>query len=444
MKNVLSGKKALVIGMGVSGRSAAKFLLQRGAIVTGVDSNKQLFGNENIHVLQQQGMTFLFEDEIRELKDFDLAVISPGISPENSLYHQAIQSGIETIGEAELACRDIRCQCLGVTGTNGKTTVTLMVEHILQKAGIKARSLGNIGTPLTSAFEEPDSNDTVFVIELSSFQLETLNARFLDAAVILNITPDHLDRYSSMQCYAQTKAGISKNLKDKRTLYIEDQCLSDFFELFEKNNCSAYGYSPFNTIHTDLEHLYHHGEKISRLPDAYKGKRSHDVENMMAAYALCIHAGISSEDFFNGLTSFQKPAHRIEFVRTVKGVNFYDDSKGTNIDAVIRAVDSLHGPIILIAGGVDKGFPYTSWIAAFKGKVKAICAIGQSKQKIQQDLGSFIPVKLFNELKEAVVYATAIAENEDNVLLSPGCSSFDMFRDYVHRGEEFQRIIRSI
>jgi len=164
----------------------------------------------------------------------------------------------------------------------------------------------------------------------------------------------------------------------------------------------------------------------------------------MAAYALCRHIGVAPKQFMDAWLTFQRPAHRIEFVKKIKEVSYYDDSKGTNIDAVIRAVEGLSGDVVLIAGGVDKGFPYTPWIAAFGGKVKAICAIGQSKEKIKDDLGKFIPVTLFNDFNEAVIHASNLAKAGENVLLSPGCSSFDMFKGYAHRGQEFQRIINAL
>jgi UDP-N-acetylmuramoylalanine--D-glutamate ligase len=494
-----TGKKILVMGLGLSGQSAACFLLRRGAKVTGVDRNPQLKIDDKILELQNQGMTFVLESDVKNLYGYDLIIVSPGISPKHFLYHQALQSGIEVIGEIELACREIRQPCLAVTGTNGKTTVTLMTEHILQKAGIKAKSLGNVGLPLTSALDETVSDETVFVIELSSFQLETLSARFIDAGVILNITPDHLDRYPSMREYAAAKIGIRKNLKDNGILFIQEKCLKDFCELFNpkkvvlgnklmkdfefksfpigsensqrvkaaasmgsdysSKDCvnllpltaafkfngelnQKYGYSRDSYISTDLENIYYNQKKVFSLPEQYRGKRSHDLENIMAAFALCSSQSITSEEFLNGLASFQKPAHRIEFVGTIDGVSFFDDSKGTNIDAVIRAVEALQGQVVLIAGGVDKGFPYTSWVEAFKGKVKAICAIGQSKEKIKRDLENEIPVTLFSEFKQAVIHAACLAKKGDHVLLSPGCSSFDMFKDYAHRGQEFQRIIK--
>ena len=205
-----------------------------------------------------------------------------------------------------------------------------------------------------------------------------------------------------------------------------------------------YGYRDECFVFSDLESVFRNGEKAFELPESLKHRRSHDLENWMAAYALCADRGIGGELFLKAAQSFQKPAHRIEFVKELHGVRYIDDSKGTNIDAVIRAVQSLEGPIILIAGGVDKGSSYTPWLKEFKDKVKLICVIGQAAAKINAQLSEYLPVKAFDTLDAAVHYAASVALNGDCVLLSPGCSSFDMFKDYAHRGCEFQRIVREM
>lgn len=443
--HLLKGKRVLVLGLGLSGQSAAQFLLNRQALVVGVDGNLELLTNGTLSSLCMQGMQFIHEDNLLEIGRFDLVVVSPGISPAHSIYIKALKCGLEVIGEAELACREITQKSLAVTGTNGKTTVTLMTAHILQEAGIKVKALGNIGVPLTYAVDDlSNENVDVFVIELSSFQLETLTRSFIDAGVILNITPDHLDRYSSIEHYALTKIGIEKNLKENGVLFVGEKCLNHFHDFFKTNHCFTYGYLPSNYLYTDTKDVYFDGKKKFSLPITCRDKRTHDVENLLASYALCQSLSISPEEFLIGLASFQKPAHRIEFVNTVKGVNYYDDSKGTNVDAAICAVQCLEGLIVLIAGGVDKGFTYNSWIDAFKGKVKAICAIGSSKEKIKEDLGKFIPVILFSDFDAAIAHAATLAKPGENVLLSPGCSSFDMFKDYAHRGQEFQRIVNAL
>lgn len=440
--------KVLVIGLGVSGRSAADFLLAHGANAYGVDSNRELLGSKDLETLRQKGLKIFHESEELSIKGFKLVVASPGVSPKNRFYEQAIADEIEVIGEVELACRFLKGCFLGITGTNGKTTVTMLVTHVLNESGVNAKALGNVGVPITSGCPNEErasgSSDEKYVVELSSYQLDTMRSRCIDAAVILNITPDHLDRYQTMDEYARSKMHIADCLKPNGILYVEEKCYREYGCLLAGFTPMTYGYSSTCDLYTDKKHLIYHGQIECTLPPQYIGKVSHDLENLMASYALCRHAGVTPEQFIKAIASFKKPAHRIEFVREHNGVRFYDDSKGTNIDAVIRAVDTFTGSIILIAGGVDKGAAYTPWIAAFANKVKCVCAIGQAAIKIKQDLAHAIPVILCKSLDEAVAYASCRAEQGETVLLSPGCSSFDMFRDYAHRGHEFQRLVKNL
>ena len=442
----IKGKKILVIGLGVSGKSAVSFLIDRGAWVTAVDRNKSIVAEDSqVAELCKRGLAVENEEVMKSAEGFDFVVASPGVPHTHPCYSSAVKSGIKVLGEIELACREINQPCIGVTGTNGKTTVTLLVDHVLNSVGISSQALGNVGVPLTSAVRAScDSSEEVLVIELSSFQLETLESAFLDSAMLLNITPDHLDRYASMEEYAAAKISIGRRLKKGGVFFVEEKCYDDYSELFSGMDVLLYGYSEKCAISTDLKDVYRKGKIEFALPDHLKGKKSHDVENMMAAFALCAERGVSGSQFIHAYSTFVKPSHRIEFIRTLSGVSFYDDSKGTNIDAVIRAVQGFDGRVILIAGGVDKGFPYTSWSKEFDGKVKAICAIGQAKERIKRDLENAISVALFSDLQEAVIAAAKMAQEGDTVLLSPGCSSFDMFKDYAHRGREFQRIVNSI
>lgn len=441
----LEGKSVLVIGLGLSGRSAVRFLLNRGAHVSGIDGNQELLkSNPEIAILREAGLKTI--QEPIQLQQFDLIVVSPGVPQTHPLYVEARNLGIEVIGEIELACRFLKGTFLGITGTNGKTTVTLLVTHVLNHSGKSARALGNLGVALTSE-TATEQAEQISVVELSSFQLETLHSRVIDAAVLLNVTPDHLDRYSGMDHYALAKLHIADCLKPGGEFYVEDKCWQEFGHLFNPVipiTAKTYGYREQCDLSTDLQHLISNKKIASMLPSSFRGKVSHDLENLMAAYALCQHVGVTPEQFMEAVKTFKKPAHRIEFVREHKGVSYYDDSKGTNIDAVVRAVDTIQGNIVLIAGGVDKGSAYTPWIAAFADRVKCVCAIGQAAPKIQQDLSQAMPVALCKGLEEAVNYAAQLAQPGDTVLLSPGCSSFDMFRDYSHRGEEFQRIVKQL
>lgn len=435
----LEGMAVLVVGLGISGKSAVRFLLKHGARVYAVDdklgSLKETF---EIQLLEKMGLQLITHDWPKAL---NLVVVSPGIPATHPVITKCKTFDCEVIGEIELACRYSAQPMVGITGTNGKTTVTLLVEHVLNNSGVPARALGNSGVPLTAALIEGrnDPNE-VYVVELSSYQLETLSAKCLDGAVILNISPDHLDRYGTMEEYASAKKLISNCTKSSAPLYVEETCARDF----QISAALTYGYTKECAISTDGEKVLAHGSEAFTLPRNLQSKRSHDVENMMAAFALCRIYGIDGKQFIDAYSTFTKPAHRIEFVRYHQGITFVDDSKGTNLDAVIKAVDTVEGPVVLIAGGVDKGAAYTPWIAAFAGKVRCICAIGQAASKIKEQLTKEIPTLLYDNLSDAVQAAANQAQPGDTVLLSPGCASFDMFKDYAHRGDEFKRLVQAL
>lgn len=434
-------KHVLVVGLGISGKSAAAFLLSKGVSVNGIDRNASTMENDpDIIQLMKDGLSIQPESDLKDLRPYDLIIASPGIPSNHSIFIEAAKNGIEVCGEIELGSRFVKNRMVGITGTNGKTTVTLLVTHVLNKSGKTARALGNVGVPLTKELLKVSSEE-ILVLELSSYQLETISQRVLDAAVILNITPDHLDRYESMSDYAAAKFKIVDCLKTKAPLFLEENLANEFNFKSSNLDIKTYGYTPTASIFSNLNSVYVNQHVHFELPDSIKGRSSHDLENLMAAYAICMVLGVNPQEFLDAFRTFKKPSHRIEFVREKAGVYYYDDSKGTNIDAVIRAVESLHGKIILIAGGVDKGSPYTPWIKGFTEKVKLICAIGQSADKIHEQISTFIPVWICKNIEEAVKLAERMAAPGDNVLLSPGCSSFDMFKDYVHRGEVFQRAV---
>lgn len=387
-------KKVLVIGLGKSGLSALQLLTEQG---------KEAIGYDDAHA----------QNPDIEWTQIAQVVVSPGVPPDHFLYEKAVSLQIEVIGEAELALRSIKQRAVAITGTNGKTTVTLLTEHILKTAGIPARAVGNVGEPLSALRGSPEE---VLVVELSSFQIETLRTRAFDAAVLLNITPDHLDRYTDMRAYAHAKCALEQCLKEGAPFFVQDAVLQTYGDLFTQ---------PVQQM------------PVLILPDMAR----HDRENALAAYALCRCFGVSEASFLRALWTFEKPAHRIEFVSEIDGICYYDDSKGTNVDAVIQAVYAMRGPVILIVGGVDKGASYLPW-AIFKEKVKQILALGQAAKKIAEELEPFFALQVVSSLREAVERARHIAVSGDTVLLSPGCSSYDMFRDYVQRGEEFKRYVK--
>ncbi len=405
--------KTLVIGLGKSGLAAYELLLREGDEVVGVDDNAAL-----IEKLALEGKKVELNPDLQR---FDRVVLSPGIPPTNRFYLQAQSLGIEIIGEAELALSRVNQPCAAITGTNGKTTVTLLCEHILKASGRKARALGNVGTPLTSYLLEADRQD-IIIVELSSFQLETMKTAVFDVGII---TPDHLDRYTSMEDYALAKCRLQDLIKTAGGFWVHASVQRDFKPLL-KPNYQTYG----------LESMI---ETI--LPNRYRDLGRHEKENILAAWMICKTFGVGEEAFLAAVETFKKPAHRIEFVATLNGVDYFDDSKGTNIDATIKAVEAMTGKIVLIAGGVDKGSSYAPWRKVFAGKVKKVLAIGQAAAKIARELEPEIEVEIVPTLQEAVQRAREKAEAGKAVLLSPGCSSYDMFRDYAHRGDEFKKFV---
>lgn len=436
--------KSLVLGLGISGKAAARFLLAHGQEVWGTDRNREMLAKDPaILDMKKQNFHPQHEEEPLDLSQFHQIIVSPGFPPDHPLCKKAKLLNIEMIGEVELACRNLKQDMIGITGTNGKTTVTLLITHVLNKSGIPARALGNVGVPISEELLN-GSNKEVIVAELSSFQLDTMKTPALSAGVVLNITPDHLDRYGTMENYALSKLYITKLLKANAPFYVYEDIVKEFPVLTKPLNFSTYGYEFASTLRTDMKYIYKNDENLGLLPYFLRKSQNHDLENILAAFAMVEKYGITVQKFFEAQATFVKPHHRIEYVRRLSGVDYYDDSKGTNIDAVVRAVEFLDGPIVLIAGGVDKGAPYTPWINAFKGKVKAIVAIGQAAPKMESQLSRAFSFKRCDTLEDAVKEASSAAVKGDKVLLSPGCSSYDMFRDYAHRGQEFQRLVNQM
>ncbi len=389
------GKRVLIIGFGISGKASSALLESRGIAWTAVDKNGPIFDSA----------------------DFDLAgisqvILSPGIPQSHPLVCKAMDAGLEVVGEIELALRLIENRCVGVTGSNGKTTTCSLITHVLNACGMKAKAVGNIGSALSSYLVNADRNE-ILVIELSSFQLETLHARKLELGVILNITPNHLDRHASMYEYAEAKSGLQRCVNG--SLFISGQVERDWGHLF----CDA--------------QLF---ESDGEIPDEFACL---GVQNVMAAEKVCAHFEISRENFLSALPSFKKPLHRMEFLGEKNGLIYYNDSKATSVEAVIHGVSLLKGHGVLIAGGVHKGASYQPWIRAFAGKVKTIVAFGASAAKMEEELGAYFSFKRVDVLEEASDFAASVAEKGEFVLLSPGCSSYDQFKNYEHRGDAFRK-----
>jgi len=434
-------KSVLVVGMGLSGRSAAHFLLRHGRSVIGYDESEAVFDLPDCRSLRDAGVVCTSNAVIALQANIDMIVASPGIPITHPLLLQLQNRGIPVIGELELAATHLQNRCIGITGTNGKTTTCLLVEHLLKSQGIDARAVGNIGLPLTNEIDRVNTK-TVLVIELSSFQLETMKCRFLDCAAILNLTPDHLDRHDNMENYAQAKANISRLLKPACPLFVNKTAIAAVKPFLDENAASfTYSTSKSADVYSDGIQLYDHLGHSLMLPKACINVENHDVENMIAAYAICSYLTEKRSHFAQAADNFIKPPHRVEYVTTIEGVKYFNDSKGTNIDAVSRAVDMMEGPVVLLGGGKDKGLCFSEWKQKFSGKVKRIYAIGETAKKIKEELSDSLEVAICPSLEEAVLQAASIAQTGENILLSPGCSSFDMFKDYADRGDHFKRVV---
>ncbi len=414
--------RSLVIGLGKSGVAAYDLLVREGDEVVGVDDNPK-----TVQKLLEAGKKAAVTVNVQE---FDRLILSPGVSPSHPLIMQALEYGIPIIGEAQLALERLNQPAIGITGTNGKTTVTLLIAHVLKSAGLAAEALGNVGEPLT-AYVSRAKKGEVAVIELSSFQLDTLSAPFFDLGLILNITPDHLDRYGTMESYAKSKCHLQECLKAEGELWVHEQIVKEFKELL-KVDYQTYGQNPDCSLSINQV-------AFLRKNDALAGP--HDLDNNLAAWIACRKFGVTEAQFLKALKSFKKPAHRIEWVTAAGGVDYINDSKGTNIDATIKAVETMNKPIVLITGGVDKGASYQVWKKPFAKKVRHVVAMGEAAEKIAQDLAPDYQVPIVSSLEDAVIHSKNIAQEGEVILLSPGCSSYDMFRDYAHRGDEFKRIV---
>lgn len=394
-------KRACVLGMGVSGQAAARYLEQSGYSVTCVDDDlKRGVAHSRVNI-----------------EEFSLFVPSPGIARTHPLYLAAKKAGIEIAGEMELGLRELEEHfCIAVTGTNGKTTVVKWVEQLLNDNGVAARAIGNVGQTILGYLEIKKPKE-VLIVEVSSFQLETMKKPIFDLGFLLNITKDHLSRYVSFEEYAETKCHIENCMRGK--FYVQGQVAQQF---------SHYLQHPFE--------IY----EIDPIVKTGRWNASHDLENATVVWRIAHHFGISKTAFCLGLDALVKPAHRLECLGEINGVTFYNDSKATNVDATLKALSSLPTPIILLAGGVDKGGSFAP-ILEYKERIRSVLAFGESREKLTKELGVALPVEVYKEMRAAAQRAKELAKQGDTVLFSPGCASFDEFTSYAHRGEQFTKII---
>lgn len=430
----LMGKNVLILGYGVSGQSAELFISQRGGKVFIYDEKpiKPKLGCAVSDVLNEH---------------FDLCVTSPGFSLDHPVLRSLKDRGVPVVGELELSFDASRWNYwIAVTGTNGKTTTTSFIGHLLRTAGFNVVVGGNIGVPVTSFLNEPIS-ETIIVAEVSSFQLETVHTFRPQVAVFLNLTPDHLDRHGSMENYFQTKARIFKlqQPQDLAVLNAEDRWASSLIGSL-KSRTLAFGIEK-GDVHWSEGFLNVLGTTVASVSDV-KLRGRHNLANIAAGVAACYHLLPDGFDFGSAISQFCAPEHRIEFVRSVGGVSFYDDSKATNPDSTIVALEAFQEPVVVILGGRNKGMDFAALAEFIKRKstVKWAVVMGEAKESIKESLlvNGFENISEADSLEEAVHLAYEIAAPGDVVLLSPACASFDMFKNFEERGDRFKEIVRKL
>lgn len=449
MKN-LKNKKVLVVGLGKSGIAASRLLLREGAIVTATDSRSFEALPEEAKGLVNQGVRI--EAGIHNNETFlssELIVLSPGVPAEIPQIRDAKSNGISIIGEAELAYQFLTAPLIAVTGSNGKSTTTTLIGEIIKAKGDSVFVGGNLGTPLSEYVLSGNKNSCI-VAELSSFQLETIEAFRPHIAVLLNISPDHLDRYHSMKEYEDAKFRIFENQDNSDFSIINsDEPWSNGFNKRTKGKVVAFS----RKIKVENGIYVENGKVVSSIENhagvicdvsgiAIKGV--HNLENAMAAVAAALLLGFSPEVIAHTLKGFKGLEHRLEFVREVNGVRYINDSKGTNVGAVMKSIEGFSEPVLLIAGGRDKGSDFTPLRPLIKDKVKKLILIGEAREKIKSALEQITETVYADSLEEAVDIAMRGAEKGDVVLLSPACASFDMFKNFEDRGRQFKEIVRKI
>ncbi|HEX9198278.1 MAG TPA: UDP-N-acetylmuramoyl-L-alanine--D-glutamate ligase [Acidobacteriaceae bacterium] len=448
----LKNKRVLVVGLGKSGLAAALFLRDKGARVTVSDSRSAVALAGEIPALLDAGI--MVEAGGHGLLTFrrqDLIVVSPGVPYDTPELKQVRAFGLPIIGELELASRFLQGQVVAITGSNGKTTTTTLVGKIFEEAGRATLVGGNIGLPVIELVEK-SSAGTINVLEVSSFQLETVEEFHPHIAVVLNITPDHLDRHGTFVQYAAMKARIT-----------EQQTSADFLVLngedtptqmvAAKTKAQIFWFSGRRPI---KQGAFVHGDSVLFIPREGATaepvmpvaeiplKGAHNVENVLAAVCSARLGGVAAESIRASVASFKAVEHRLEFVAAVGGVEFYNDSKATNVDATKKALEAFKGGVHLILGGKDKDSDYTELADLIRERVKTVATIGSAAEKIERQLAGVVKIVSAGTLDVAVRKAAQDAVAGDVILLAPACSSFDQFENYEHRGRTFKELVKQL
>ena len=445
----LQGKRVLVVGLARTGEVVSLFAAGYGATVTATDEKPESELAPTAEKLRAAGVKLELGGHTTEtFLEKDLIVVSPGVPANLPALAKARSAGIPVWSEIELAWRFLRGKLVAITGSNGKTTTTALVAHILKTAGIPTLVGGNIGTPLL-ALVESSTDSTVTVAEVSSFQLETIEAFRPEIGVLLNLTPDHLDRHASFEEYAAAKMRLFANQLDRdcAVLNADDPEVTkrmpakqQVFWFSRQKRVAAGAFLRDGQIF-----FRHDGEEVPLgRRDQIPLRGEHNVENVLAACAAAYLAGAEPGAIASGVKTFRGVDHRLEFVAEIGGVEYFNDSKATNVDAALKAIEAFPGPLIVILGGKDKGSPYTPLIEPLKQRARTAILIGAATDKIASDFGDAVPYVHAETLDRAVHLAASAAQPGDTVLLAPACSSFDQFENYEHRGRAFKHLVRSL
>ncbi len=445
----LRGKRVLVVGLARTGVATSLFCAARGAGVTATDARTENEIGEAIAPLRTAGVSLeLGGHRENTFLEQDLIIPSPGVPADAPLLQAARTKGVTIWSEVELADRFLRGRLIGITGSNGKTTTTSLVEHILKNAGFSTILAGNIGTPLIARVEQT-SDDTITVVELSSFQLELIETFRPNMSVFLNLTPDHLDRHHTLEAYGRAKARIFENQTeaDSAILNADDPATTPLapakphvYWFSRKQRVAQGAFVRGNEIvfrHDGQEEAVLNLKEIP-LPGA------HNVENVLAAVAAARLAGAEPAAIVKGVRSFAGVEHRLEFVAEIGGVRYYNDSKATNVGAALKALDAFPGRVLIVLGGKDKGSDYTALQEPLREKAILALLIGAAAEKIEKQIAGSVAIERTGTIERAVEIAWHAARPGDVVLLAPACASFDQFQNFEHRGRVFKELVHQL
>ena len=438
---------SVVVGLGKTGASCLRYLAKRGIPVSATDTRRTPPGLAELGALATSLDLRLGGFDLSLLDGASQVLMSPGVSLEEPIARAARERGIDVLGDVELFARNVQAPVIGITGTNGKSTVTSLVARMAAAAGRSVLAGGNLGEPALDLLEQPTPD--LYVLELSSFQLETTYSLQLQAAVVLNVTADHLDRYPSVAAYALAKSRIFA--KASTVVLNADDPLVAAMRGAASAGSPRTGTVSIERPDADFT-LLRAGAQIllarrgEALLDASRMKITglHNAANALAALALGDAVGLPMAAMLDALLSFPGLSHRSEWIADVAGVRYIDDSKGTNVGATLAAVAGLPGPLVMIAGGEGKGQDFTPLAPAFRGKVRHAVLIGKDAPAVAAVLAEVCTTETAASMPEAVAAAARSAQAGDSVLLSPACASFDMFRDYGHRGDVFAAAVREL